>query len=403
MPTPVRRPRLIVLSPFLDKRHGTERCVAEQIERLADAYEIHIYSSRVEDIDLNRVTWHHVPGLRGPHLFAYIWWLFANHFIRWRDRKFNHIEPDVTFSPGINCFDADLVSVHVVFGKLRRSVGNDLRLSRNPIKQWPVILHRRIYYALISWLERVIYGRERGILAPVSRKTAQDISELYGRSKNVVVISNGVDTFRFSPGARLKLRKAARSALNIEPDACGVLLIGNGWKNKGLPCLIEAMALIKDRSVRLLVVGNDSTAPYEEAIRRLGLTGSVNFLPPRPDVEFYYAAADVYASPSIEDAFPLPPLEAMACGLPVITSSSAGGPSEFIRQREDGLVLEDPTDAKTLSDWMGRLASDADWRNRMGLAAAQTASRYTWAKNSAELQQVIDSVFNAKNSARPNR
>jgi UDP-glucose:(heptosyl)LPS alpha-1,3-glucosyltransferase len=262
-----------------------------------------------------------------------------------------------------------------------------------------VILHRRIYYALISQLERMIYGREKGVLAPVSRKTAQDISELYGRSRNVVVINNGVDDIRFSPSGRSQQRAAARSELNLEANECGVLLIGNGWKNKGLPCLIEAISLIKDRSVRLLVVGNDSPVPYEEAIRRLGMTGSVNFLPTRPDVEFYYAAADIYASPSIEDAFPLPPLEAMACGLPVITSSSAGGPSEFIRQGEDGLVLEDPTDVKTLSEWLARLASDADWRNRMGLAAARTASRYTWAENSAALERAINSLLSAKNGA----
>lgn len=395
MPTPVRRPRLTVVSPFIDKRHGTERCVAEQIERLADTYEIHLYSSRVEDIDLSRIISHHVPALPGPHLFAFMWWLCANHFIRWRDRKFNHIEPDVTFSPGINCFDADVVSVHVVFGRLRRNLGNELHLSRNRTKQWPVILHRRIYYALISRLERVIYRREKGVLAPVSKKTAEDISELYGRTENVVVINNGVDTIRFSPEVRLRLRDAARSALNLRVDECGVLLIGNGWKNKGLPCLIEAAAAIKNPSVRLLIVGNDSTAPYEELIRRLGLTGSVNFLPPRPDVEFYYAAADVYASPSIEDAFSMPALEAMACGLPVITSRAAGV-SEIISQAEDGLVLENPADAKTLSKWLAGLASDPDLRNQMGLAAAKTASRCTWAENSAALQRVINSLLTVK-------
>jgi glycosyltransferase involved in cell wall biosynthesis len=396
MPTPVRRPRLVVLSPFLDKRHGTERCVAEQIERLSGVYEIHLYSSRVEDVDLSGITWHRVPAIRGPHLFSYIWWLCANHFQRWRDRKFNHLEADLTFSPGVNCLDADLVTVHVVFGKLRRNLKNDLRLRSNPVREWPVVLHRRIYYGLINKLERFVYGRKKGLLAPVSRKTAQDIFELYGRSDNVVVINNGVDNVRYSPATRLQLRHAARVSLNLGSEVCGILLIGNGWKNKGLPCLIEAAALVRDRPVRLLIVGSDSTAPYEQAIRSLGMTGAVDFLPPRPDVEFYYAAADVYASPSIEDAFPLPPLEAMACGLPVITSRSAGGASEFIRQGEDGLVLEDPTDARTLSEWLARLAGDSNWRDQLGLAAAQTAAQYTWAANSARLQHIINSLIKSK-------
>ena len=88
------------------------------------------------------------------------------------------------------------------------------------------------------------------------------------------------------------------------------------------------------------MVGRDNPAPFQEAIRAHGLTDRVRFLPPRPDVEFYYAAADAYASPTLEDSFGLPPAEAMACGLPVITSRAAGV-SELIHSGEDGFVLED--------------------------------------------------------------
>ena len=123
MPTPVRRPRLVVLSPFLDKRHGTERCVTEQIERLAGVYEIHLYSSRVgDDVDLSGITWHRVPAIPGPHLFTYVWWLFANRIQRWRDAKFRGIAPDVIYSAGVNCLDADVVSVHVLFSKVREQM-----------------------------------------------------------------------------------------------------------------------------------------------------------------------------------------------------------------------------------------------------------------------------------------
>ena len=96
------RRRIAVVSPFLDRRHGTERRVAEFISRLADQYEFHIYSTRVEDIDLERVIWHRVPQLPGPHLFAYLWWFLANHVWRWRDRR-RGIVPDLVYSPGINC------------------------------------------------------------------------------------------------------------------------------------------------------------------------------------------------------------------------------------------------------------------------------------------------------------
>src|SRR5216683_315448 len=81
--------RLAVVSPFLDRFHGTERCIVEQLERLAarNDVEIHVYSQRIEDLSgvirypaplsSARILWHKVPAIRGPHLFAYIWWFIA--------------------------------------------------------------------------------------------------------------------------------------------------------------------------------------------------------------------------------------------------------------------------------------------------------------------------------------
>jgi glycosyltransferase involved in cell wall biosynthesis len=400
MPTPVRRPRLVVLSPFLDKRHGTERCVAEQIERLSGVYEIHLYSSRVEDVDLSGIVWHRVPALGGPHLFAYIWWLCANRFQRWRDAKFRGIPPDVIYSPGVNCLDADVVSVHVLFSKVREQMareqmGRESTAGQNPITPWLLNLHRRIYYRMLESLENKVYGRDDIFLAAVSEKGAQDIRERFGHRKHLSVIYHGVDTAKFNPQQRMSLRAAARTDLALPLDAFAILFIGNDWRNRGLPCLLEAIGMLQDPKVHLLVVGTDSIPAYQPRADQLGLAGRVHFLPPRRDVEFYYAAADAYAGPSLEDTFSLPPAEAMACGLPVITSR-ATGVNEIIHHNQDGLILENPVDAKTLSEWLARLLGDRNWRDRLGLAAAQTAAQYTWATNSARLQQVINSLLKSK-------
>lgn len=126
------RRRIAVVSPFIDKHHGTERRVAEFVSRLADEYEFHIYSNRVEDVDLGRVVWHRIPALRGPHLVGYLWWLAANRICRWRDRV-KGIVPDVVYSPGINCLDADAISVHILFSGFYRSMEDQLRLGRNSL------------------------------------------------------------------------------------------------------------------------------------------------------------------------------------------------------------------------------------------------------------------------------
>jgi UDP-glucose:(heptosyl)LPS alpha-1,3-glucosyltransferase len=206
-----------------------------------------------------------------------------------------------------------------------------------------------------------------------------------------------VDGDKFNPQRRKELREKARAELQLTDDVFAILFIGNDWGNRGLPCLLEAVAMMQDPRARVLVVGRDSTGGYQERVERLGLSGRILFLPVRRDVEFYYAAADAYAGPSLEDTFSLPPAEAMACGLPVITSR-ATGVAEIVHDKEDGMVLENPADSKTLSEWLVRLASDMGWREKLGRAAAVTAAKYTWAQNAEELRALIDAALESRNA-----
>lgn len=387
------RRRIAVVSPFIDKHHGTERRVAEFVSRLADEYEFHIYSNRVEDVDLRRVVWHRVPALPGPHLIAYLWWFAANHICRWRDRL-QGIVPDVIYSPGINCFDADAVSVHILFAEFYRTVEDQLRLSRNPLRAWPRLIHRRLYYALIAALESRIYNRPVR-LAAISQKTAADLKRLYPRAADVCVIYNGLDLECFSPARRAALRGQSRRALSIRDQEFVLLLIGNDWRNKGLACMLEAMAQVADPRLRALVVGNDSPSGFRSLIARLALDARVQFCPPRRDVETYYAAADVYVGPSLDDAFAQPPAEAMACGLPVITSRQAGA-SEIITHGCDGLVLENAADPQALAGLLGTLVNDSALCNRLGAAAAETARRYTWESHAQKMHEFLEAAAQEK-------
>jgi UDP-glucose:(heptosyl)LPS alpha-1,3-glucosyltransferase len=246
-----------------------------------------------------------------------------------------------------------------------------------------------MYYLVCEFLERRAYRNDRVVLVAVSEKTARAVVYFSGRKGSVDVVYNGIDIERFNPGRRAAMRASARATLGLSEDAFVILLVGNDWKKKGLPPLLEAAGRLRDPRLRLLVVGRDTTAPYQEMIRRLGIAEQVSFLPSRPDVEFYYAAADTYAGPSLDDSFALPPAEAMACGLPVITSRCNGG-SAIIHHGRDGLILEEPSDTKTLSQWLTRLANDVDWRSSLGEAAAYTAAEYTWERNASRMRDVID-------------
>jgi UDP-glucose:(heptosyl)LPS alpha-1,3-glucosyltransferase len=379
------RPRIAVVSPFIDKRHGTERSVAECIQRLSSEYEIHVYSHRVEDVDLEKITWHRIPALPGPHLLGFTWWFLANHLWRWWDRRFRGLTPEIIFSPGINCLDANAIQVHIVFAERREQMRDQLLFLRSPWNTWHEILHRRIYYSLISFLERRIYPRPGVSLVVVSRKTADDLSRFYGRTSNVQVAYHGLDLERFQPARRAALRDGARRQLSLSNGDFAVLLIGNDWKCKGLACLLNAVGHLGDSNLTILVVGRDNPAPFQDAIQAHGLTDRVRFLPPRPDVEFYYAVADAYASPTLEDSFGLPPAEAMACGLPVITSRAAGV-SELIHSGQDGFVLEQPSDFLGLARILQKLVKDPQLRDEIAEKAVTTARKLTWENTAAHIR-----------------
>jgi glycosyltransferase involved in cell wall biosynthesis len=109
-------------------------------------------------------------------------------------------------------------------------------------------------------------------------------------------------------------------------------------------------------------------------------------------VELYYAAADLYVGPSLEDAFALPPFEAMACGVPSIVSSQAGV-SEIITEGVDGFILEDPQGSGKLAELIKLICGNEALREKMGEAAARTAAQYTWDGNATQLRTLFEQVL----------
>jgi glycosyltransferase involved in cell wall biosynthesis len=384
--------RLAVVSPFLDKSHGTERIAVEWIAQIAGDFDVHVYSQRVEDLDLSSITWHRIAKLPGPHIFNFIWWFGANHVWRAWDRRVKNLDYDLVYSPGVNCFDADAVSVHIVFAEFLRRVRPELAFARNPPRTWPLLLHRRLYYRLVIALEKRVYQRPATHLILTSRRSAEELARFYGRYERLPLIETGLDHKAFNPELRIASRTEARRKIGLQDETFTLLLIGNDWRKKGLATLLDALTQLADLPVQLLVVSNEAAAVSQAVGQYARLSGMVHVLPPRKDVEFYYAAADAYVGPSLEDTFALPAAEAMACGLPVIISARAGA-SDIVHDGIDALVLNDPKDAVALAAMIRRLYIDERLRDHLGEEAAKTARQYTWERNGRELTAILEDVL----------
>jgi UDP-glucose:(heptosyl)LPS alpha-1,3-glucosyltransferase len=297
----------------------------------------------------------------------------------------------LVYSPGINCLDANAITVHIVFHEFYARVRDELALLKVPVNKWPVTLHRKLYYKLIMALERRIYTDRRVRLAAVSKLVAAELEKHFGRTDSVV-IPNAVDTVIFNSEARLARRSVSRQTLKLDDSAFVVLLIGNDWKIKGLDQLLRALAVI-ETPIRLLVVGKDDPGLYRSALQQLRLEDRVRFLAPSADVLSFYAAADAYVAPSLEDAFGLPILEAMACGLPVIASVQAGA-SENVLDGATGYLLREPMNHVELAEIILRLAGDRSAAQEIGAAAAKyVQASVSWDRNVSATREFLENAL----------
>jgi glycosyltransferase involved in cell wall biosynthesis len=394
--------RLAVVSPFVDRRHGTERALAELLERLARDYgcEIHLYAQRVEDLQVNKprsaqsaastnsgcIFWHKVPSVPGPHVLQFLAWMFLNGFLRWWHSTLGGTKYDLVLSPGINCLHPDVVIVHALFHRLKE-LAREEKQDGSARAGFFRRVHRKAYYALLTALERRIYTDPKVTLGAVSKRTARLLKE-YFRREDVSIIPNGVDTKQFSTAARHARRGEARRRRGFRDEDFVLLIIGNDWHNKGLTSILEAMSALPALQTKLLVVGNDNPELFHSRAEQLEVLDRCHWEISSPDVLDFYAAADVYVSPSREDSFGLPVAEAMACGLPAITSVCAGV-AEYIHDGADGFVLREPHDAQSLSKLIERLQGEPDLRRKIGEAAATNALLWNWDRPAATVWELL--------------
>ena len=228
------------------------------------------------------------------------------------------------------------------------------------------------YHRYVLAAERRLFGspRLRAVICN-SRMVKDEIRAHFGTpDAKLHVIYNGIDLEAFHPRLREMHRAAMRQKLGISQRTPLHLFVGAGFERKGVYRLIEAFARSRQQDAHLVIVGRDKAqARAARLASSFGITSRVHFAGAQENVLPWYGAADSFALPSLYDPFPNAALEAMACGLPVITTPQCGT-AELIDEGVNGYVV-DALAVDELADRLARL--DVPTAQEMGRRARKRA------------------------------
>ena len=228
----------------------------------------------------------------------------------------------------------------------------------------------------------------------ISQMIKDDMVRFYGiKGQQVELVYNGVDTNRFNPGLRKRLRGPFRQALGFGSEEVVFLFAGYELRKKGIRPLVEAAGILKNlagEGFRVVVAGAEPYAGLSRRIAELGLGPTVVFTGRIRDMEECFANSDVLVLPTYYDACSLVVFEAMASGLPCITTRFNGA-AGIITDGVDGFILDHPPQPETLANKMA-LFLQPGLRESMGRDAVTTALQYTIQRNHQEILRILDEV-----------
>jgi UDP-glucose:(heptosyl)LPS alpha-1,3-glucosyltransferase len=220
-------------------------------------------------------------------------------------------------------------------------------------------------------LEKSLFtDRGAGRVIANSQMVKNEIVDLYDYPADKIdIVHNGVPVNEFREASTR--RAQSRAAFGLATDEIAVLFVGSGWERKGLRFAIDAVEGCKDLKLRLLVAGRGNQRQYKS-------TGA-QFLGEIVDLPSLYAAADIFLLPTIYDPFSNACLEALATGLPVITTR-ANGFSEIIEIGVHGSIIDRPDDVEDLREALGYWSDETRRASARSTILAR-ASQFDISKN----------------------
>jgi UDP-glucose:(heptosyl)LPS alpha-1,3-glucosyltransferase len=374
----------IAMSSFTFNRHGgIERASLDVASRLARLGEqVTLVATDVAPVPEPPLAWHKVEMRRGPAF------LNPGRYPRAATRSLRRERFDILHNQG-GCAltQQDVITAHSChreWWSLKLKSGEVGRALLNP------------RHHVVLEMERANYrpGAFRHVIA-VSESVARELEHHYEiPSDKITVIPNGVDSDQFhgAPDEVAATRAAVRRRLGLKSDDLVLLFVGKEFRRKGLAFLIDSLPLLPEH-VKLLVVGGDDPKPFQHQAVQAGVADRVHFVGHSNEVQEYFQAADVFALPTLYEAFGLVVAEAASAGLPLVVTSVVGA-ADLLDGERAGMFIE--RDGSSVANAIATLDADPDLRARMGEHARRQAGRYSWDAIARQTLAVYQRVLDEK-------
>lgn len=376
----------IVVESFDPRRGGAEQWTWQFATRLAArGHELHVITKQLGPNPLpSSISLYPLPQGASRFEFAHAAEVLARQL---------HLDVIHDMGYGWHC---DVFQPH---GGVRRAAAEHtlqrlpkwMRVAKRTVNPW---LSR---YRELSRLAKRQFAFDERIFVAVSQMVAEHLKTFHGiADRQIRVVHNGVDTSRFHPEVRDHFREQTRQELILQRDELAIVIVAHNHRLKGVPALERAVARLQRQRLpaRLFVVGGKRVPGRgSRRSRRRGITYLGNVQDPRP----IYAAADVYAHPTFYDPCSLVVLEALACGLPVVTSR-CNGASELMENGREGFVLENPADVDELTKRLESLFEEKV-RRGMGWNALNLARQHDFERNVNQITEIYDDLSGSKRRA----
>jgi UDP-glucose:(heptosyl)LPS alpha-1,3-glucosyltransferase len=230
--------------------------------------------------------------------------------------------------------------------------------------------------------EQLLQAKNSPRVLCLSQYLKESVKKFYPLDdSHLPILFNAVDTERFDP---------SRQAANKNDGEIVALLIAQDFVRKGLREAIIALAAVEEKNLVLNVVGKQSTASYAKLAKQLGVRDRVRFLGPMRDIYPAYRNADFFVLPTRHDPCSLVVLEALAMGLPVI-STRFNGACEIMTDATHGFVLPDPSNVAALADAMRKML-DSPRRQRMSAACLELRPKLSYENHLNRLLEIYAQI-----------